>query len=200
MPPSGGNVSASSPSAKAVTVSKAISIANVNRLHKILFFFMPHLSFSVFPIRLHKILFFFMPHLSFFVFPILSRECLTPSAAIAECSQRGVPGNRAATHRELRAVTAQTHAAAMNNSIARSSAAGNGAAGIGILVGHNPSILANRIGRIVGSPGTVLMINDLCGKYPIAVHAIGQRVHRHFHRSAKLTGGCCGFAIVPKDR
>ena len=161
---------------------------------------MPHLSFSVFPIRLHKILFFFMPHLSFSVFPILSRECLTPSAAIAECSQRGVPGNRAATHRELRAVTAQTHAAAMNNSIARSSAAGNGAAGIGILVGHNPSILANRIGRIAGSPGTVLMINDLCGKYPIAVHAIEQRVHRHFHRSAKLTGGCCGFAIVPKDR
>lgn len=144
--------------------------------------------------------FFFMPHLSFSVFPILSRECLTPSAAIAECSQRGVPGNRAATHRELRAVTAQTHAAAMNNSIARSSAAGNGAAGIGILVGHNPSILANRIGRIAGSPGTVLMINDLCGKYPIAVHAIGQRVHRHFHRSAKLTGGCCRFAIVPKDR
>ena len=139
-----------------------------------------------------------MPHLSFSVFPILSRECLTPSAAIAECSQRGVPGNRAATHRELRAVTAQTHAAAMNNSIARSSAAGNGAAGIGILVGHNPSILTNRIGRIAGSPGTVLMINDLCGKYPIAVHAIGQRVHRHFHRSAKLTGGCCRFAIVPK--
>ena len=147
------------------------------------FFFMPHLSFSASPLG-YKILFFLSCRISpFSVFPYSIPRMPSHPSAIAECSQRGVPGNRAATHRELRAVTAQTHAAAINNSIARSSAAGNGAAGIGILVGHNPSILANRIGRIVGSPGTVLMINDLCGKYPIAVHAIGQRVHRHFHRS-----------------